>query len=389
MNDISLRLPEIKIPMPPAQHMAERLLRNLWNARHPLFFVALPTLAAIVYYGLVATPIYVSDSSFIVRMAAPPATSSFGSFLETAGIARAQDDTFSVQEFLASRDALHQLVQALPIHSMFTHPDIDALARFPQFWESDTFEGLFRYFGSRVEVAYNSTTGITSLRTTAFTPQDSYDLNQALLGFGGDFLTRMNDRARADAVRFAEQEVRASEQRLLDAQTAITEFRNRELVIDPDRASTTMLDLIANLAAEQADMRARRAELLASAPDSSALPFVSSRIEALEGQIEAERAKVVGTDASMAPRIAAYERLTIAREFADKALVSASSALDSARADARRQQLYLERIVEPGLPDEADQPQRLKAIAVIFLVTGGLYLIGRLLITAIRDYAHS
>ena len=91
----------------------------------------------------------------------------------------------------------------------------------------------------------------------------------------------------------------------------------------------------------------------------------------------------------MAPRIAAYERLTIAREFADKALVSASSALDSARADARRQQLYLERIVEPGLPDEADQPQRLKAIAVIFLVTGGLYLIGRLLITAIRDYAHS
>lgn len=351
-----------------------------------LAFVALPTAAAAFYYGAAAVPIYVSESKFIVRAAAPPASNAFSSYLQSSGITRSQDDTFSVQEFLDSRTALRELQTKLPFRSLFARSDADALARFPRPWDSDTFEGLYRYYKDRIDVVHNDTTGITTLCTMAFRAADAYAINRSLLEFGSRLLQRMNDRARTDAVAFSSHEVATTEQRLLAAQSAITTFRNRELMIDPSRTSTKMLDLIARLSMDLATTRARRAEIVATAPDSAALPFLTNRVEALQGQIDAERAKVVGSDAAIAPRIAEYERLTLDREFADKSLVAASNALDAARADARRQQLYLETIVEPTVADEALEPQRLRTLAIFFLALCTAYFIGRLLLTAIRDH---
>ena len=74
------------------------------------------------------------------------------------------------------------------------------------------------------------------------------------------------------------------------------------------------------------------------------------------------------------------------REFSNKALLSALDSLKTARADARRQQLYLEVVVSPNLPDQAELPLALKNIAIVFLVTSIGYLLGWLLLTAIRDH---
>jgi capsular polysaccharide transport system permease protein len=187
-------------------------------------------------------------------------------------------------------------------------------------------------------------------------------------------------------VRFAEREVGDAEARVMSTQTAITTFRNRELMIDPKQTSTAMLELIGRLSGDLAATRTRREELLTSAPQSAEIGPLDSRVTALQHQIDDERAKMVGQDASVAPRIAEYEQLALARDFAEKALTSASGALDSARAEARRQQLYLELIVEPDQPDEAEEPQSLKNILIVFIATTGIFLLGRLLLTAVRDY---
>lgn len=95
---------------------------------------------------------------------------------------------------------------------------------------------------------------------------------------------------------------------------------------------------------------------------------------------------MVGNDSSLAPKIADYESLVLMREFANKAMVTALDALEAARADARRQQLYLEVVVPPHLPDEAELPLALKNILIVFLTTSLAYLLGWLLLTAIRDH---
>ncbi|MGO7522438.1 capsule biosynthesis protein, partial [Rhizobium brockwellii] len=80
-------------------------------------------------------------------------------------------------------------------------------------------------------------------------------------------------------------------------------------MIDPNASSMSMIDLISNLTATLANTRARLAETRKTAPDSNSIPFLTSQIAALEQQIESERAKMVGSDNSVAPRIADYESL--------------------------------------------------------------------------------
>jgi capsular polysaccharide transport system permease protein len=345
-----------------------------------------PTLVVSAYYAFVAAPIYVSEASFVVRMAAPPSSNVFGSLLQNSGITRSQDDTFSVQEYIRSRQALKELGDRLPVRAIFGSPQADWLTRFPRFWENSSEEELYGYYSDRVSVIHNDTTGITVLRTTAFHAQDAADLNTSLLALGGNLLDRLNDRARSDAVRFANNEVQEAQQRVIDAQRNITDFRNKELMIDPNASSTSMIELISNLTAELANTRARLAETRKTAPDSSAIPFLTSQIAALEQQIENERGKMVGSDKSVAPKIADYESLVLMREFTNKALVGALDALEAARADARRQQLYLEVVVPPHLPDDAEMPYALKNILVVFLSLSLAYLLSWLMVTAIRDH---
>ena len=81
-----------------------------------------------------------------------------------------------------------------------------------------------------------------------------------------------------------------------------------------------------------------------------------------------------------------YQRLQLEREFADKRLTAALSSLQEARNEARRQQAYVERIVQPSLPDEAQQPRRLRGIFATFVL--GLVAFGVLtmLLAGIREH---
>jgi capsular polysaccharide transport system permease protein len=333
-----------------------------------LFGVIFPTAMVTVYYLVFAAPTFVSESKFVVRLSSPPSQSPVGAILQNSGIARSQDDTFSVSDFLLSRDALRQLDFREPLHEIFASPKADFLTRYPRPWDSDSFEGLYRYYLSRIDVVHNSSTGITTLRTRAFSAQHAFDLNVDLLSAAGGLLVRLNDRAREDAVEYSRREVAEAEQKLLDVQDEITKYRNDEQMIDPTRVSVAMLDTIGRLSTELALARARRAEVETAAPESGAVPNLSNRIAALEDQIDKERVKLVGNDKSVSAHIAGYERLTLKREIVAKALALATASLESASADARRQRLYLEPIVQPNLPDEAIEPYGATHILVTFLL---------------------
>lgn len=47
------------------------------------------------------------------------------------------------------------------------------------------------------------------------------------------------------------------------------------------------------------------------------------------------------------------------REFAEKALISAMTAVEAARVEAMRQQVYLERVTNPSHPDYSAYPWRI------------------------------
>lgn len=362
-----------------ATHLLSRLGKLPWLF---LIIVAIPTLAASIYYLLIAAPIYVSEAQFVVRERGhPPTAAALGTMLQSVGIdmGENQTDAYEVQQYMQSRDAVQTLVRTHNLRAVLDRPEGDFLARFPRPFERASFENLYQNYQRFVTVGYNANTGISTLRVEGFRPGDAREIADALLAGAEQLVNKLNERAAADAVDEARRQVLEAEAQSLKAEAAVTAFRNRERLIDPDRASVAGLDLLGKLEAQLVTMRAERAGLAASAPESPQLPVLDRRIAAFEAQLDAERLRIAGQNNSLAPKMGEYEQLTLQREFAVKSLAAAEAALETARVDARRKQLYLERVVSPNLPDKAERPRRLLAIITVvvtcFLAYGTIALI--------------
>lgn len=354
-----------------------------------IIVVILPTLIAAIYFLFIASPIYVSEARFIVRQQGRETPSSLGLALQGVGLSTTQSDAFAVHEYITSRDALVDVQKRLNLRNILGKPGSDPISRFPRPWEGRADEDLYKGMQRFITVGYDSTNGISTLRVKSFDPRDARNLADGLLEGGENLVNRLNVRASQQAVADAEKTVEEAEIRLADAQGKISEFRNRQRYIDPARSALESSQVIGGLRETLANLQAERDQLAADAPSSPQLPMLDGRIAAYQKQIEAERLRVAGTSESLAPNVGAYEALSLRQELAGKGLAVAVQSLDSARLEARRQQLYLERVVNPNLPDEPILPQRLIAILAVFASMLVAYGVCWLLWAGVREHRQS
>lgn len=363
--------------------------RPAWWRRIPvaaLIVIVLPTLLASIYFLLIASPRYVSETQFIVRQAGQSTPSTIGVALQGIGIAPTQTDAFAVHEYIKSRDALRELSRRYDLPAILGPGGADAFSRWPRPWEDRSNEGLYEGFQRFVTVGYDSTTGISTLRVEAFRARDAQALTEALLAGGEQLVNRMNERSAADAVAQAQQAREEARARLAGAQQQLTAFRNREQILDPTLVARESYQLIGGLQAQVAALRAERAQVASEAPNSPQLPTFDARIRAYEAQIAAERANMAGNSESLAPMISVYEDLALARELADRELTQATAAVIAAEQEARRQKLYLDRVVAPSLPDEPAEPKRWLAILTVLASSLLAYGIGWLIWAGVREH---
>lgn len=351
-----------------------------------ILVVVLPMALATTYYVAGAADQYASETRFLVRSPQRQAGGLLSGFLQSAGFVRAQDDSFAVSEFIRSRAAVDELDHDGFLTAVFTRSEADFLTRYPQIWVSPSREALYRHYLELVTVSNDTTSGVTTLQVRAFRPDDAQDLAGLLVRKAEALINRLNDRARHDAVRHAEAEVNRSADRMSAAQAQITSFRNREVMVDPDKESTSIFDLIAKLSTDIAEKRARLREIERQTPRSPQIGALQANIAATEEQVRRERERLVGKDSSVAPRIAAFEGLLIERELATRMLASATASLENARLEAQRQQLYLERIVEPNRPDYAMYPKKLYALSLLLLILLAVYGTARLLLLHLYEH---
>ena len=375
--------------MPPQAPKPFHLRLMAYATERPWFMLVavLPSLLAAVYYGLIASDIYVSEARFIVRSTSQPQNANFlGSFLQTVGIARSQDDAFSVQDYILSRDIVGRLAENEDLRAVLSRPEGDFLRRYPPPWGRNTFEQLYETYQAFVDVVYDNSTGISMLTVEAFRPEDAHTLAAAILRYSEDLINRMNDRARADSLDIARREVTLAEERVAKAQEAMTGYRLRTSILDPEVTAGAVLELVAQLSVELATTQTLLQETMQAAPASPQIEPLRNRIAALQTQINAERRKVIGNDDAMALQLSEYERLLLEREFATKALASATLSLETARVEAQRQQLYLEAVVAPNNPDYPLLPRRLRAIFVVTASAFMIFGIGWLVSASVREH---
>jgi capsular polysaccharide transport system permease protein len=357
----------------PLRASREVLARGRERLKVPVLLLSLPTIIAVIYFLGIAVSRYESVSTFVVRSPSAAQMSELANLVQGSGVVSSADDAYIVNEYMASRDAMHDLIANNGLLEAFSHWGFDPLwAPSGTFWFKND-ERLYRYYQNFVSVEYNATTGISALHLQAFRPDDAQRIAAALLQKSEALLNRMNERAQNDAIASAQKEVNLARENALGELQKVTDFRNREAVIDPTLQSTVVLDTMAGLTVQVAEANAQLAELLKSSPESPQIGALRLRVNALDEQIAKERAQFGGNASSLAPRIAEYERLTLEREFAARAFLSALNTLESAKVDAQRRRTYLEQVARPNLPDYAGYPFRLIWVLAIAALNFAVY----------------
>lgn len=357
-----------------------------------LIVVVLPTFLALVYYTLIASGQYESEAAFVVKDSRPASrASSAGSSMMMGGsMAMASGgaglaENFAVNTYLKSHDAVGSLQKRLNLVGMYRRSDIDILSRL--FYANPTPERLLWYYLNHIDVVFHEDTGVTTLDVRAFRPEDAKQIADELLKLGEERINEFNRLVAENTIKAADEEVTIAENRVKDVQHRMTAFRQRSGDVDPSKSSVVGISLIGQLETELAQSDTQLAQMLRNLNASSPQVLtLKQRIKALNEEIEAQRRLTQKTKGLYA-NIADYDELMMDREFAQEAYMTSASELETARATARQQQVYVVRVVEPNLPGMATYPRIFYMVLGVFVGSGLTFMIGRLLITGMREHA--
>jgi hypothetical protein len=147
------------------------------NRANPLMLatVVAPTLAALLYFGLFASDVYISQSQFVVRSPDKPAATGLGVLLKSVGFSNAGDEIFIAQDFVQSRDALRQLNRGGAVARAYGAPNVSIFDRFDPLGTDGSFEDLFGDYQIRAHSPFGSMTQAVNYvleSFAAFAPDD-------------------------------------------------------------------------------------------------------------------------------------------------------------------------------------------------------------------------
>jgi capsular polysaccharide transport system permease protein len=214
-----------------------------------------------------------------------------------------------------------------------------------------------------VSVYVDAPSGVLTVTVRAFRREDALALSNAVIAASEALANSISARARDDAMKRAESEVRRSEVKVVAALADLRAFRDKQGMIDPVSAATSTGALLANVLAEKIKVQNNLfVAVRAMSEDAPTVQAMKTRLEGLDRQIDDLKGKLTGGAAgaaTIAGVISQFEQLELQRQFAEKLYQMAEDGLERARQKAEAQNIYVTVFVPPALPQEAKFPERL------------------------------
>ena len=337
-----------------------------------IWAVAAPLLVVAVYLWVWAADQYASTVSFSVQK------EEYKSSLDVLGgipllSGSMISDTDILDDFLQSQELVENVDAAIDLRTLYSKkwPEDPVFAFNPE----GSIEDLHRHTKRMVRVSYDNHTGLISLRTLAFTPEDARLIAQTVFDQSSDMINELSSVARADSTRFAKDELDRAFARLRQARQDLTRFRIENQIVDPTADLQGQMGILNSLQEQLASAMIEMDMLPAGLKaDDARLLQAQRKIDVIRARMEDERAKFGETGGGpggevYAALIAQYEGLAADLLFAEETYRASLAAYDMAQGEARRQSRYLAAHVRATLAETSQFPQRLSllAIAAFFL----------------------
>lgn len=367
------------------------MLRLLISPLFWLFFL-IPLGLGSWYYYEHASKQYESYAHFTVEENGKANIDPLGALTGLAGPVSSTRDALIIKDFIESREVIEQIKHTIDVKKLYAREDKDWLSRLEQ---DASIEDIVEYWKKKVRVDFDSASGITRLSVMAFEPQDSVNIIKEVLRRSESLVNNLSNKARQDSLNFAREELTKAEASLKLARSKVTQFREKERAISPEKDVEIKKSLIASLQAELAKAEANLRTLRISLQDSTPkVQAAHNRVYSLKQQIGKE--KMRGTRKStknkrysktLSKLISQHEELLTDQGFAEKTYASTLLIMEQARIDAAKQHRYLTITVKPQLPEEAIKPDQPHDYIVLFLSCLLFWGISSLIIASIKDHA--
>lgn len=353
--------------------------------------VLLPFVLTVSYLWMIAEDQYSSTTGFTVRQDEGNAASDLlGGLTQFAGGSTSGDSDI-LYEFIQSQEIVKNVNAALDLRS-----------HYEEHWDSDpvfalqpgsSAEDLLSYWQRIVRLSYDQGTGLIEVRVLAYSGGMAQKIASEIVAQSQEMINELNDQARGDALRYAQQDLQEALTRLKTAREALTQFRSRTQIVDPEADLQGRMGVMNNLQQQLAEALIEHDLLLqTTSGNDPRLAQAKRRIEVIQDRIRIERETFVSENTETGavgedyPKlIAEFEALTVDRQYAEESYRAALSALELARAKADRQSRYLATYVRPTLPETSEFPRRfvLSGLALLFLTL--FWAILALIYYSIRD----
>ena len=327
-----------------------------------LLFV-LPTLAGLAWAWLIASDRYVTEARFAVRPAIGAVDKATDDKVGTSsGVPKQMivQDTLIAANYIMSRPMIEAIEREMPVRAMFSREDIDWFSRFDP---EKPVERLVKYWAERVKVHVESGSGIITITVNAFDAQESYALSQAILKEAERMVNDLSMKARDDAVAESRRELALAEARMSRNRVAVRDLRNRNGVLDAAKTNDMNLTVIGELRKTRIQLAVQlNLSLRDLSPETRRIQDMKAQIQDLDDNIDRIERQLANESPErrrvLADAMTQFEAFDNERKDSESYYGKILAANEKARIIAARQIEFFSPVVQPILPESAEQPRR-------------------------------
>ena len=367
-----------------AYSKAQKSVGYTWAKFGSFALVILASLLLVVYYAVIASPRYVSQSQFVVKEAGGQSSSLLG-LSGLGAISPGMRDALILQTFLKSREMATALDKAVSLKAHYERSDWDSLSKLAH---NSTTEEYVEYYQKHVQVIHDELSDVLMVEVQTFDANYSLTVSETLLNISERFINDLGAKMAGEQMGYAQKEVERSYAILSKSQSELISFQDKFKLYSPEQQSGALLTAINGIESaiitEETELKSLLAFMRDDAPEVKAKNI---RVASLREQLAQEKQRLTSDDQQSLNKINVnYQEIKLNSELAADLYKSALAGLEVVRAEAYRKLKHLLVIEQPALAQEDKYPRRIHSILTWFIVLLLTYFIGRLILSIIKEH---
>ena len=221
--------------------------------------ILLTSLLCILYWTF-SSDRYVSEATILIQNTEQITTLSLDVTTLLSGMSGAnKSDQLLLSEYLLSVDMLDKLDKALNLRAHYSDSRWDFASRM---WLGKYYlEWFYRYYLSRVSVAYDEISGVLRIQAQAYDPDTAHKITILLVQDGERFMNEMSHALAREQVEFLDKQVAQAQDQVLNASRTMLNFQNQKGLVSPKATVESIHAIIAKLEGKRTELQTQLASL--------------------------------------------------------------------------------------------------------------------------------